>query len=205
METEIEAKFLDIDVSALRRKLKAAGATLIYPERMMRRYNFDYPDSRLFEIGGWVRLRDEGDKVTFSYKQLNDRSLHGTKEVETTVGDIEKAAELLTAIGLEKKNYQETKREKWQLGDCEITIDTWPWIPTFAELEAPTEAELKQLAETLDLEWSRALHGSVETAYQARYNFTEREIDSWPEIAFVPEPDWLLAKKITTKDKPGRK
>lgn len=195
MQVEIEAKFLEVDAQALREKLKDLGAKQIYPERLMRRYNFDYPDSRLFEIGGWIRIRDEGDKITFSYKQVNDRSLHGTQEVETTVGDLEKTAQLLTAIGLEKKNYQETKREKWQLGATEITIDTWPWIPTFVELEAGSEAELKDLAKKLGLDWQKAMHGSVETAYQAYYDFTEREIDSWVEIKFIPEPDWLLAKK----------
>ncbi|OGD61036.1 hypothetical protein A3A71_02245 [Candidatus Berkelbacteria bacterium RIFCSPLOWO2_01_FULL_50_28] len=161
----------------------------------MRRCVFDYPDSRLKDIGGWIRVRDEGDKVTFSYKQLNDRTLHGTKEIEVTVGDFEKTVDLLTAIGLAQKAYQETKREKWTLSKCEITIDTWPWIPTFVELEALTESEIQQLAGKLGFDWKNAMHGSVETAYQKYYDFTEHEIDAWPEITFIPEPAWLLAKK----------
>jgi len=32
-------------------------------------------------------------------------------------------------------SYQETRREKWMLDDAEVTIDTWPWIPTFIEIE----------------------------------------------------------------------
>ena len=195
MEVEIEAKFLDIDVEKLREKLKAIGAKLNYPERQMRRCVFDYPNRRLEKIGGWIRVRDEGDKITFSYKQLNDRTLHGTKEIETTVGDFQKMIDLLKAIGLDKKSYQETKREKWTFGESEITIDTWPWIPPFVELEAPSEPKLKDLAQMLEFSWGEALHGSVETAYQKYYNFTESEIDHWPEIAFIPEPDWLLAKR----------
>mgnify|MGYP000574850296 CR=1 FL=1 len=195
MQVEIEAKFLDVDVDDLREKLKKIGAKQIHAEQAMRRVVFDYPDSRLEKIGGWVRVRDEGDKITFSYKQLNDRTLHGTKEIETTVGDFQKAVDLLTAIGLEQKAYQETKREKWQLGGSEITIDTWPWIPTFVEIEAASENELRALAKKLGLDWAAAMHGSVETAYQKYYDFTEHEIDNWPEITFIPEPDWLLAKK----------
>lgn len=195
MQTEIEAKFLDVNPDAIREKLTAIGAKQIYKEREMHRANFDYPDSRLEKIGGWVRVRDEKDKITFSYKQLNDRTLHGTKEIETTVGSFENTVELLKAIGLQQKAYQETKREKWTLGDCEITIDTWPWIPTFVELEAPSEEAMKALVEKLELNWAEAMHGSVETAYQKYYDFTEHEIDSWPEITFIPEPDWLLAKK----------
>jgi adenylate cyclase, class 2 len=195
METEIEAKFLEIDAYKLREKLESVGAKLVHPERQMRRVVFDYPDSRLEKIGGWIRVRDEGDKITFSYKQLNDRTLHGTTEIETTVGDLEKTAQILKAVGLEQKSYQETKREKWMFGDCEITLDTWPWIPTFVELEAPSEEKMKALAEKLELDWAEAMHGSVETAYQMYYNFTEHEIDNWPEITFIPEPEWLLAKK----------
>lgn len=195
MQVEIEAKFLDINADELRTKLKEVGAELIYPERQMRRCTFDYPDTRLKEIGGWIRVRDEGDKITFSYKQLNDRTLHGTKEIETTVGDFEKTVDLLKAIGLSQKSYQETKREKWVLGDSEVTIDTWPWIPTFAEIEATTEPGIKHLAQKLGFDWNDALHGSVETAYQKYYDFTDHEIDHWPVITFIPEPAWLLAKK----------
>lgn len=195
MITEIEAKFLDINPTELREKLRSVGAKQIYEEREMQRAVFDYPDSRLGKIGGWIRVRDEKDQVTLSYKQLNDRTIHGTKEVETTVGSFEDTIELLKAIGLEQKAYQETKREKWTLGDCEITIDTWPWIPTFVELEAPSEVKMKALAGKLELDWNDAMHGSVETAYQKYYDFTEEEIDNWPEITFIPEPAWLLAKK----------
>lgn len=134
-------------------------------------------------------------KVTLTYKQLDDRTLHGTKEVEVVVNDFDKTCEFLTAIGLHAKAYQETKREKWKFGDVEITIDTWPWVPTFVELESPKEESLKDVAKLLGLEWDNAMHGSVETVYQMHYDFTESEIDHWDSITFIPEPDWLLAKK----------
>ncbi len=195
MQTEIEAKFPNINPSDFRKTLSNADATCVYSEVSMRRRNFDYDDKRLEKIGGWIRVRDEGDKVTLSYKQLNDRTLHGTKEIEVVVDNFEKTCDFLSAIGLKSKAYQETKREKWKLDDVEVTIDTWPWIPTFIELEAPTEESLKKTAELLGLEWKNAMHGSVETIYQMHYDFTEAEIDSWPEITFIPEPDWLLAKR----------
>lgn len=37
MDTELEAKFVDIDKDGIRTKLKNLGATLVYPERQMRR------------------------------------------------------------------------------------------------------------------------------------------------------------------------
>jgi len=196
METEIEAKFPDIDIEKVRAKLREVGATLVYPERFMRRKNFDYPDLRLGKVGGWVRVRDEGDTVTLAYKQVNDRSLHGTKEVNLVIDNFDNACALLTCIGLESKNYQETRREKWMLDDVEVTIDTWPWIPTFVELEGPTEESVMACATKLGFEWGNAMHGSVETVYQMHYDVTEAEVNAWENITFIPVPEWLLVKTI---------
>ncbi len=196
MNTEIEAKWLDIDSKKFREKLNEVGATLVHAEVLMRRKNFDYPDKRLMKVGGWIRVRDEGDKITLSYKQLNDRSLHGTQEVEVTVDNFNRTCELLTDIGLEAYTYQETKRESWELSGADITIDTWPWIPTFVEIEGSSEKLVHTVAGKLDLNWERAVHGSVETVYQKHYDFTEEEIDGWSEITFISPPTWLLNKKI---------
>jgi len=195
MDTEIEAKFLDIDPAAIRKMLAASGGVQEHAEVFMKRKNFDFPDFILEKRGGWARVRAEAGKTTMSYKQLNDRTLHGTQEVNLVIDDFEKGCAFLTALGLEQKAYQETKREKWMLGDVEVTIDTWPWIPQFVELEGPTEDAVRAAAQKLGLDWAHAMHGSVETAYQKYYDFTEEEIDHWSEITFIPEPDWLLARK----------
>jgi len=192
MKTEIEAKFLDIDGSKLRQTLKQLGAALIFAERPMVRENFDYPDKRLEKIGGWVRLRNEGDKITLAYKQLNDRSLHGTKEVELLINDYSRGRDLLMNIGLEPYSIQETKRELWKLGDVEVTLDTWPWIPTFCEIEGEDEIMVKEAAKHLGFEWTKALHGSVEVAYKHYY---DEEIWSWKKIRFCPVPEALEKKR----------
>ena len=64
MKTEIEAKFLNISPDKLREKLRALGAKLLHAERAMRRKVFDFPNNRLGKEGAWVRVRDEGDKIT---------------------------------------------------------------------------------------------------------------------------------------------
>jgi len=195
MQIEIEAKFLDIDLLALREKLKSIGAKLVYPEKLMTRKVFDFPDHRLEKEGAWIRVRNEGDKITLSYKKLVDRSLHGTKEITVVVNDFDETCNLLLTLGFVQDSFQETKREKWTLEDSEITIDTWPWIPTFVELETSSEDKIKSLAKKLGLSWNEALHGSVETAYQKYYDVTEEEIDNWESITFIPVPDWLEIKR----------
>lgn len=195
METEIEAKWLNIDLDAFRDRLKNVGAKLVQQEQSMVRQVFDYPDLRLEKQGGWVRVRDEGNKITLSYKQLNDRTLHGTKEVTVIVDDFKLACDLLNAIGLESKSVQETKRESWELDGSAIELDTWPWIPSFVEIEAPSEKTLVATAKKLGLDMEHALHGSVETAYQAVYDVSEEEIDGWEEIRFSDVPEWLKSKE----------
>lgn len=196
MQAEIEAKWLDVDLEKIRQKLADIGAVCVNPERLILRRVYDYPDNRLEESNGWVRVRNEGDKITLSYKQLDDRTLYGTKEVSVLVDDFDKTCNFLEAIGLQSKAFQETKRESWKLGDVEIELDTWPWIPSFIEIEADNEAKLKEVAESLGLDYKNALHGSVELAYQAVYDVTESEIDNWEEILFIDTPDWLLKRKI---------
>lgn len=207
MKTEYEAKFLDIKPDAIRRTLADLGAILVHPEVLMRRKNFDFPDWRLEENGAWVRVRDEGDKVTLSFKQLIDRTLEGTKEAEVIVSDFETACLILDKIGLRQKAYQETKREKWTLNGSEVTIDTWPWVPSFLEIEACDEKTVEETASMLGLSLADAKHGSVEVVYQNYYDVSEHEIDHCPVYTFGEVPEWLYkARKpgVLADEKPVR-
>ena len=116
------------------------------------------------------------------------------------VNDFENACELLLDIGLVQKSYQETKREKWALDGNEITIDTWPWIPSFIELESKNEKSLRAVVKKLGLKFENALHGSVENAYQNDFDVTEDEIDSWESITFIRTPRWLEKKRKTKRE-----
>ena len=195
METEIEVKFCDVKPESIRAKLKKLGASLVHKEILMKRETLDFPDNRLGKIGGWARVRDEGEKITLSYKQLNDRTLHGTKEVSVDVSDFASASQVLQAVGLVVKSYQETKREKWFYNDCEVTIDTWPWVPTFVEIEGPTEEKVRKSTSDIGFDWKDALHGSVETVYQQHFDVTEEEVCQWPEIKFEPVPEEIEKKR----------
>lgn len=195
MKPEIEAKFLNVNRDELRAQLRALGAECVTPDRLMKRVNFDYPDRRLNAIDGWIRVRDEGDKVTLAYKQLTDRTIEGTKEVQVVVDDFQGTAAFLKAIGLNQENFQETKRESWKLDGVEIELDEWPWIKPFVELEGQSEEQLRLVATKLGLDWADVMHGSVEVAYLAEYEVTEQEVDDWPEIVFGDTPDWLEKKR----------
>src|SRR5690349_12710496 len=156
METEIEAKFINVASEEMRAKLKVLGAQLSQAECVMRRRNYDFPDGSLEHIYAWVRIRDEGNKVTMSYKRNNDDGLHGTVEVNVGVDNFDAASAFLETIGMMQKSYQETKRESWLLDGVEVTIDTWPWIPSFVELEGKSEEAVKSVVTKLGFDWSKA-------------------------------------------------
>ncbi|HEX8226842.1 MAG TPA: class IV adenylate cyclase [Candidatus Saccharimonadales bacterium] len=197
MKPEIEVKFLSADHDSLRQKLSDAGAVCVQPMRLMKRKTFDFPDDRLrIDRNGWARIRDEGDKITMSYKQLNDRSLHGTHEVNLIIDSFESGDAFLCELGLIQKSYIETKRESWHLEDFEIELDVWPWAKPYIEIEGPDETTLRQLADRLGLDWSSSCFGSVEIVYQAEYDITEDEFNDIPVVTFdTAPPEFLVERK----------
>lgn len=141
MNQEFEVKFLDIDVDATREKLKSIGAKKV-GEFFYKRLSFDFPDLRLNKQNAWIRLRDEGDRVTLTWKkrigatsQDGSTSDQGMEEIETIVGDFDETAKILRAIGMTEKFYQENRRERWEKGDVEFDIDSWPLIKPYLEIE----------------------------------------------------------------------
>lgn len=166
MNKEIEAKFINIAIDEIREKLQAAGAVCQKPLRAMKRvvYHQDNDDD------AYIRVRDEGDKITMTYKRFIDTtSIDGVEEIETTVGDFDTAVAILDQTGLHRETYQETRRETWRLEDVEVVIDEWPWIEPFIEIEGSAEEAVRQAAEKLGFDWSEAVFGGVASVYMRKY------------------------------------
>lgn len=195
MKTEIEAKFIKIVKDDIRARLQALSATLVHEERLMRRKTYDFPDRSLFNKRAYLRVRDEGDKVTTTIKCVEGEGVHGTKELETVVGSFADMCAIYEQLGLKEKSYKETKREEWKLDGVIVTIDTWPWIEPFVELEGDNEDALHLVAQKMDLLWDDALFGTVEVVYQEKYDVSQEEINFWPEFIFSPVPEWLEEKR----------
>ena len=189
MNNEIEAQFLDIDKDEIRKRLEEAGAKLVKPEVLMKRTVFDVGPHT------FARVRDEGGgKIVMTYKNVrDDTSIMGTKEVNVEIDSYENGVLLMASCGLEKKAEQESYRETWMLGPVEICIDTWPWIPTFVEIEGPSEELVWETAEKLGLDKTKAKFGSVDTTYQHYYGIDTDTVNSHtPKILFEMEPpEWV--------------
>lgn len=196
MKTEIEAKFLDINPVVIRTELKKLGVSLVYSEQLTRQKVFDFADFRLDSNFSWLRLRDENAEVTLTLKRWEKEGVEGMKEIAFKVNSFEEAEQLLLAIGLCVKSVQMKKRELWRLNAVEFMIDTWPWIPTFLEIEGESAQEVQEAATRLNLEWERAMFGGVARIYKHYFDIEHEEIDRCPEIAFSSVPEWLEKKRI---------
>lgn len=167
MKTEFEAKFLDVDIAAMRETLLAAGAVCQKSMRLMRRVTID--TAELKAKNAFVRVRDEGDRVTMTYKQFDALAVDGAKEHEIVVSDFDEAVGLLAAAGLPQRSFQESRRETWMCDGVEIVIDEWPWLAPYCEVEASSEGKVRDCAEKLGFDWSEAVFGDVMAAYRAQY------------------------------------
>lgn len=200
MNTEIEVKFLHINHDDIRHKLKEIGFLCVTPMRLMRRAIIDYSDRRLQtgKPNSYVRIRDEGDRITLTYKQFDSLSIDGAKEVEVITSSFEDTIKIFTQIGLEVVSLQESKRETWRNETCEVVLDEWPWIDPYIEIEAATESEVKNVAGKLDLDWSQAKFGDIMVAYRDQYPYLNEKqtVGKVPNVLFdEPFPDLLKEQK----------
>jgi adenylate cyclase, class 2 len=144
MAQEIEAKILNIDVPDLEKKLLDLGASR-EGEKFFRSISFDYPGFPLDKESSWVRLRDEGDKITLAYKKRlgvqdmkNGMNDSGMEEIEVKVSDFDTTTQFLFKLGLIAKFSQEKKRITWKKGSVTYDIDTWPKLQPYLEVEGDT-------------------------------------------------------------------
>jgi len=168
MQVEFEAKYPKINKDEIREKLKKLGAELVFAEQKFIRLTFDTPE--LQKKNAWVRLRDEGEKITMAFKIVEDEeSAAGMKEVSFEISDIKAAKSFLEQLGLTHKGYEENLREEWKLGNVIFEIDTWPLIDPYLEIEAPSEDIVKSYFQKLGLDYSEAYFGSSDILYRKLY------------------------------------
>lgn len=190
MNLEIEATFLEIDKDKIRKQLTELDAKLIQPEVLMRRVVFDLHSKHAF-----ARVRDEGNRVVLTYKNHLNDTLTGTEEINVEVSDYDNTIAILKACGLRAKSDEDSYRETWELNGVEITIDTWPWIPTYIEIEGPTAEAVANTATQLGYNIKDGVIGSVDEVYKLYYDVSSDLInEQLSEFKFVEAPAELANK-----------
>lgn len=197
---EIEARFLDIDVDDIRKKLKKLGAKREY--KATRLYRTVYA---LESEGhhGYSRIRVEPrhgksrvvltSKVYPATNEKVTKSAEKVAPIETEVtlshGDsYEDARAFMKSLGLREKTEAEQYREEWRLEDRECVIDI-DWLPGLApslEIECSSDAEVRASAMDLGLDYESAVFGSYAAAYSRVYGFSQDVINNQiPELKFA--------------------
>lgn len=201
MQPEIEVKFFKVDHDKIRAQLTEIGAVCEKPMRAMKRSVMDYPDRRM-QAGNddnwsWIRVRDEGDRTTLTFKQIAKNEAFTTHEIEEEVQSYEQTVAIFEAIGLKKHAEQETRRETWRLGECEIMLDAWPWLPLIVELEGPDESTLQPIASKLGFKWDDAIRANADEMYRMTYPgmAADESVSQIPSLGFDVMPEWLEERK----------
>jgi adenylate cyclase class 2 len=166
---EIEVRFLEIDVEDIKQKLHAIGAQDA-GEDFLEEIIFYDKEFTWSDQHKMVRLRTRNGKTHLTYKHQHTASATGTEEIEFEVTDKAKAEVFLERLGYPSFRHQEKKRHTFEFGDVVFDIDTWPRVPSYIEIEGPSEEALKDAANKLGLDWKDVVFDSPRTVLETRYN-----------------------------------
>lgn len=189
--TEYEAKFYPVDKVEYREKLKSVGAKLMIPERKMIRVIADSRLNNILPKNHYVRVREEGNLIRLSYKITADTAgnLSDQKEIDIDVSDFDKTVKILELIGLKFGYKQETLREEWEYKNSQITIDTWPGLDPYSEIETDSEKLVKEIAEELGFVWNKKIITAAAEVYQRVYKLElNKVLDMISNITFENNP-----------------
>ena len=177
MHKEIEERVLEINKEEVIKLLEEAGAKKV-GEWYQRRYVYDFKPKRENE---WIRLRDTGEEITLTYKNVEKNTVDGTKELEIKVDNFEDTNSMLEILGYKRKGYQENKRIRYMLDDVEIDIDSWPLIPTYLEIEAKNIKDIKRVEKLLNVDETKITNLNCQDIYKSIYNI---DIDKIKDLKF---------------------
>jgi predicted adenylyl cyclase CyaB len=157
---EIEVKFLEVNVLELQHKLITLGALKSFEGNMRTAY---YVSETLGT--NTLRLRQEGSSIILAFKERSqnnsaqdDASTQNSsfaahkEEYEVEVQDFDMMHTILLKLGYSVQKEFVKHRVSFKLHDWSFEFDTLAGIPTFLEIEAQSEVELKMAMKLLELD-----------------------------------------------------
>lgn len=190
MQNEYEVKFSDVNHHKLKKLIQQIGGEILQEKTLMKRIVFKKTWCKLEKA--YFRVRDEGNKITCTYKSLTDdiNTIHSVQEVETIVDDFDAMKEILLLTGLEQIAYQESYRETWTIAGTEIyfMLDEWPGIKPFIEIEWASEELVKEYSKKLKFDYSTWIFWAVDELFFQELHISHNEINSLKEITFQNPP-----------------
>lgn len=172
MEKEIEIKLLEINEKEFVSKILKQGATKV-GEFLQRRLVYDFNP---VNPNKWIRLRTNGKVTTLTIKEIKNKNIiDGMEELEIVVEDFDKTNKILNQLGYKHRNYQENYRKVYLLNDTEICVDSWPFIPTYAEIEGKTIQDVLNVLELVK-NYGKQTTLDVDSIYKKIYGIDMKQI-----------------------------
>lgn len=162
MKTEIECRFLDVDVKDFIGKLKLCNARFV-GDWLQIRNCYDFNPVR---ENSWIRLRTNGSETTLTIKEINSDKIDGTKESEIIVSDFNATDEILNKLGYHARSKQMNRRIRFMLDGVEIDVDFWPHIPAYVEFEGESAESIYSVCDKLGVDKDKLVSIGVEDVYR---------------------------------------
>lgn len=171
MAHEIETKVLDINVVDLIDKLTKIGASKILDTKLTVDW-YRIKGVKEGEDPWFLRIRSTSEginEVTWKAKSnvLGVSSKH--KEINFTISEPEKMADLFEELNLERYAHQEKKRISFTFKDWRFDIDQYPKTPAYLEIEGTSEESVKEAIGLLGLEkkptWAKGERILIQETY----------------------------------------
>lgn len=164
---EVELKFIEIYVEDIKNRLANIGAILVSEGDLEMttfiKDDFDRKDS----TKKCLRVRKEHADTRVTYKSPAKVNSDATSrnEIEIVVDNYYNAVALFKQLGFTADESFIKHREHYELGEWHYEIDTVPGIPTYLEVEAQTEEELRTACEALGLNILDGKKGTIFEIY----------------------------------------
>ncbi|MBI2666758.1 class IV adenylate cyclase [Candidatus Woesearchaeota archaeon] len=172
---EIEIRILDIPLEETVRKLTSLGAQKTFDGEIVV-VRMDFPNKRLTKSGRLLRIRKLGEeRVELCYKGASESKEYKIQEeTEVITSNFEETISLFEKLGFKQYFKGQKHRTSYQLGKIKFELDTWPGIPTFLEIEAPTTRDVKKYVQELGYTMKQT---TTWTMTEIRKWYGEKEID----------------------------
>ena len=152
IDKEFEVKVLDFDLEKIIKKLGELGFKEDH-EILLKRWVLDFSSE---EAAEWFRLRTDGIRSFLAYKKKLKKNFEKgeigkTEETEVEVKDFETTYKILGKFPFNRRFYQENKRHLFKKGEVEVSIDSWPLIKPYLEIESTNKKKVLEMLNLLGL------------------------------------------------------
>lgn len=188
MKTEYEVVFTAINREEVIKQIESLWWVCTKKNTLMKRVVFSIPD---WLDWSYVRVRDEWDKITTTYKEtkLWKLDITSVSELETEVWDFDTMVWIYRKLWLIEKSFQEMYREIWKLNnEIEFMIDLWPWLKPYIEIEWKNEEVVRKYSKILWFNFDEWVFGSSFQIYEKELGIDFETINSLKEITFYNIP-----------------